>query len=69
MKTQQKTSNGWGGRRAGAGKKSLYKEPTANMTFRVPVSHKDSIRKLVMDYLDRLKIPVQKKMQESEYGC
>jgi hypothetical protein len=69
MKTQQKTSNGWGGRRAGAGKKSLYQEPTANMTFRVPVSHKDMVRRLVMEYLDKLKKPIAKDTHIPEYGC
>lgn len=69
METQQKTNNTWGGVRAGAGKKSLYKEPTTNMTFRVPVSHRDIVRKLVREYLEKLKIHPQPKKQESEYGC
>lgn len=69
METQQKTINTWGGKRDGAGKKPLYEEVTTNITFRVPVSHKELIRVMVKDYLNKLKKPVQSKRQESEYGC
>ncbi len=67
METQQKT--GWGGKRDGAGKKSLYQEPTANMTFRVPISHRDEVRRLIRQYLETLKTQPIPKKQEPEYGC
>ena len=68
MKTEKKASS-WGGKRIGAGKKPLYQEPTINMTFRIPESHKDIVRELVREYLNKLKMPIQSKKQESEYGC
>lgn len=69
MKTQQKTTSGWGGKREGAGKKPIYEEPTTNVTFRVPISHKEYVRKIVREYLDGLKYAAKSKKQEPEYGC
>ena len=60
--------NGHGGKRQGAGCKKLYGEPTVNITFRVPESHRLTIRTLVYDYMDRLKTK-NKTNHLPEYGC
>jgi hypothetical protein len=57
---------GRGGYREGAGAKPLYGEPTVNITFRVPESHKSTIRRMVYDYMDKLKT---NRKHEPEYGC
>jgi hypothetical protein len=41
-----------GGRREGAGAKHKYGEPTTTVAFRIPKSHKDSIKKMIRLYLD-----------------
>jgi hypothetical protein len=71
MEQQATTKNSWGGKRVGAGKKSEYKEPTANITFRVPQSQKEIIRKMVSEYLAKFKHPyVSKAKQRGDYyGC
>jgi hypothetical protein len=72
MEQQDKPKNGWGGKRVGAGKKSIYKEPTINMTFRVPKTHKDTVRALVNDYLNKVKTTIQQQQntkREPDYGC
>jgi hypothetical protein len=66
MKTK---SSSWGGKRIGAGKKPLYQEPTSNMTFRVPVSHKDMVKELVREYLNKLKMPKESAKEQSENEC
>jgi len=43
-----------GGRRAGAGAKHKYGEPTTTVAFRIPKSHKDSIKKIIRVYLDQV---------------
>jgi len=52
---QQKKSRG--GKRIGSGRIHKYGGPTINITFRVPISSKEAIRKLVRDYLDSLVTP------------
>jgi len=69
MEQQTTIKNSWGGKRAGAGKKSEYKEPTANITFRVPQSQKETIRKMVSEYLAKFKHPYVKHRKDPEYGC
>jgi hypothetical protein len=69
MNNDKKPNGSWGGKRAGAGKKPQYKEKTENMTFRVPISHKSKVRKMVNEYLQTLKIEIPKRPQEPEYGC
>jgi hypothetical protein len=64
MEQQKK---GRGGKRIGAGRTHKYGEPTINITFRVPISSKEAIRKLVNGYLDSLVTP--KKIHEPEAGC
>jgi len=65
MESSEKT-NGHGGYREGAGAKQIYGEPTVNITFRVPASHRSTIRRMVYDYMDGLKV---KRKHEPEYGC
>jgi hypothetical protein len=43
-----------GGRRVGAGAKHKYGEPTTTVAFRIPKSHKDSIKKIIRVYLDQV---------------
>ena len=64
MEQQKK---GRGGKRIGAGRTHKYGEPTINITFRVPISSKETIRNLVNAYLDSLVAP--KKILEPEDGC
>jgi len=62
---------GRGGYREGAGAKQLYGEPTVNITFRVPESHKSTIRRMVYDYMDGLKTNPKNEPKHNipEYGC
>jgi hypothetical protein len=73
MKQQEKPKSSWGGKRAGAGKKSIYHEPTINVTFRIPHTHKEAVRALVNEYLNKLKKTTiqttQTTPKEPEYGC
>jgi hypothetical protein len=64
MEQQKK---GRGGKRIGAGRTHKYGEPTINITFRVPISSKETIRNLVNAYLVSLVAP--KKIYEPEDGC
>jgi len=41
-----------GGKRTGSGRPK--KEPTTTINFRVPVSHKDELKKLLSDYLKKV---------------
>ena len=43
-----------GGKRVGAGAKHKYGEPTTTVAFRIPKSHKDSIKKIIRVYLDQV---------------
>lgn len=42
-----------GGKRANAGSKPKYNEPTKTISFRVPESHTDKIKSIVKDYLNK----------------
>lgn len=42
-------------RKKGGGRKPEYNEPTDTITFRVPISHKESIKRIVKEYLNKLK--------------
>jgi hypothetical protein len=56
-----------GGRRLGAGRKSMYGESMTTISFRVPTSAKESIRQMVRNYLSDLTI--KRKQHEPEDGC
>lgn len=62
MKTERR-----GGIRSGAGRKSMYGESMATISFRVPKSSKEIIRQMVRNYLSTLKI--ERKVHDPEYGC
>jgi hypothetical protein len=62
MKTEKR-----GGRRPGAGRKSMYGETMSTISFRVPASAKESIRQMVRNYLSDLTI--ERKQHEPEDGC
>jgi len=62
MKTEKR-----GGRRPGAGRKSMYGESMATISFRVPKSAKETVRQMVRNYLLTLK--VERKVHDPEYGC
>ncbi len=53
-----------GGRRSGAGRKKMYGEAMSMITFRVPVSAKETVRMMVRNYLATLTKP-----HEPEEGC
>ena len=42
-------------RKPGGGRKPEYNEPTETIAFRVPISHKDTIKIIVKEYLLKLK--------------
>lgn len=44
-----------GGTRLNSGAKPKYNEPTTTIAFRVPISHKESIKRIVKEYLNKLK--------------
>jgi len=71
MESSENIKTGRGGYREGAGAKPLYGEPTVNITFRVPESHKSSIRRMVYDYMDGLKTNRNNEPKRNipEYGC
>ena len=62
MKTEKR-----GGRRPGAGRKSMYGESMATVSFRVPASKKDAVLQMVRNYLATLKVEI--KAHDPEYGC
>jgi hypothetical protein len=53
MKEEKKEMRG--GVRPGAGPKFKYGEDTVNATFRVPVSRKEAVKRVVYSYLDQFK--------------
>ena len=55
-KVEEKKENR-GGKRAGAGPKFIYGEPTCNVTLRVPISRKSEVKKMVYAYLSQYKVP------------
>jgi hypothetical protein len=56
-----------GGRRPGAGRKSMYGEAMTTISFRVPKSVKENVRQMIRSYLQTLKI--ENKKHDPEYGC
>lgn len=50
----QKNKNG--GHRPGSGQKPKYGEPTATVSFRVPISVIPDVKVLVKNYLEKFKI-------------
>ena len=56
-----------GGRRSGAGRKSMYGEAMSTISFRVPLSAKETVRMMVRNYLSGLTIKPKK--HEPEHGC
>ena len=56
-----------GGRRSGAGRKKMYGEAMSMITFRVPVSAKETVRMMVRNYLATLTI--ERKQHEPGDGC
>lgn len=44
-----------GGTRLNSGAKPKYNESTTAIAFRVPISHKERITKIVKEYLNKLK--------------
>lgn len=62
MKTEKR-----GGRRPGAGRKSMYGESMATVSFRVPASKKDAVLQMVRVYLSTLK--TERRPHEPEDGC
>lgn len=48
--------NTHGGRRAGAGAKLKYGEPTKTVTFRLPVSKIADIRAMIKNELEKIKL-------------
>ena len=42
-------------RAKGGGRKPEYNEPTDTIAFRVPISHKEAIKRIVKEYLLKLK--------------
>ena len=62
MKTEKR-----GGRRPGAGRKSMYGESMSTISFRVPASAKETILQMVRNYLSSLTI--ERKQHEPEDGC
>lgn len=62
MKTEKR-----GGRRIGAGRKSMYGEAMTTISFRVPASSKETILQMVRVYLSTLK--TERRPHEPEDGC
>ena len=52
---EQKRKPGSGGRRANCGAKPMYGEKTGTITFRIPMSHRGELSKMVKEYLQKLK--------------
>jgi len=61
-----------GGKRLGAGHPFKYGEKTINITFRIPTSHKELIKVMVKQYLDRVSDEHKSNKPtkpEQHYGC
>jgi hypothetical protein len=60
-----------GGKRVGAGHPFKYGERTINITFRIPTSHKELIKAMVKEYLDRVsaEYKTSKPTKSEHYGC
>lgn len=68
---EQTKKDNRGGKRLGAGHPFKYGEKTKNITFRIPESHKEIIKAMVKEYLDKISAEYKsKKSTKSEhYGC
>ena len=69
---EQKIKDNRGGKRLGAGHPFKYGERTINITFRIPTSHKELIKSMVKEYLDKVSNEYKtSKPTKSEqyYGC
>jgi basic membrane lipoprotein Med (substrate-binding protein (PBP1-ABC) superfamily) len=60
-----------GGKRIGAGHPFKYGEKTINITFRIPTSHKQLIKAMVKEYLDKVSAEYKssKPTKSEHYGC
>jgi hypothetical protein len=60
-----------GGKRVGAGHPFKYGERTINITFRIPTSHKELIKVMVKEYLDKVSAEHKtiKPTKSEHYGC
>jgi hypothetical protein len=60
-----------GGKRIGSGPPFKYGEKTINITFRIPASHKEIIKAMVKEYLDRVSAEYKesKPTKSEHYGC
>jgi len=60
-----------GGKRNGAGPPFKYGEKTINITFRIPASHKEAIKVILKDYLDKVSNEYKsiKSSKSEHYGC
>jgi len=60
-----------GGKRLGAGHPFKYGERTINITFRIPTSHKEIIKVMVKEYLDKVsnEYKSNKSTKSEHYGC
>jgi hypothetical protein len=60
-----------GGKRIGAGHPFKYGEKTINITFRIPTSHKEIIKSMVKEYLDKVSLDYKsnKSTKSEHYGC
>jgi len=69
MKQEKKENRG--GKRLGAGQPFKYGEKTINITFRIPTSHKELIKAMVKEYLDRVSTEhkLNKPTKSEHYGC
>ena len=68
---EHKLKENRGGKREGAGPPFKYGEKTINITFRIPASHKDLIKVMIKDYLDKVsnEFKSNKSTKSEHYGC
>ena len=68
---EQTKKDNRGGKRLGAGHPFKYGEKTKNITFRIPESHKEIIKAMVKEYLDRVSAEHKsnKPIKSEHYGC
>ncbi len=68
---EEKIKENRGGKRLGAGHPFKYGERTINITFRIPATHKEIIKSMVKDYLDKVSAEFKsnKSNKSEHYGC
>jgi hypothetical protein len=68
---EQKIKDNRGGKREGAGPPFKYGEKTINITFRIPKSHKELIKLMVKEYLNKVSSEYKsnKSNKSEHYGC